>query len=390
MVLSRIVWALCLIASAALYLFSDSYLALVVLLVVIAVPLLAVVLNQIFSRKISAQLTVSMSAEKHQDLLCNLQTSNTLPLPLTPILCKLRCKNVFTGEEINARVMYPVGGRSSYQLPLAFASSHCGSLDISVEVLQAFDLFGLSSTSQREETKAAALVLPRTFAPSISVVPNPTKDIEADEYSPNKAGADPSETFAIREYRPGDSLKRIHWKLSSKFDNLIVKEPGLPVRHSFLVLLETFYPDTVTADASVSDTLGEILLSLCQTLVEEEISFEVGWQNHEENAFMRYRITTMDDLSGILDKMFRASACEGALDAFTCYTEAFGSSEFEHLLYISRFIPSSIDSFIGDGQLTAIICAEDVLNVVSDTSSGYFVHYCTPQSYEAELVSLSV
>ena len=38
--------------------------------------------------------------------------------------------------------------------------------------------------------------------------------IESDSYSTIKGGDDPSEVFAIREYREGDRLQRIHWKLS--------------------------------------------------------------------------------------------------------------------------------------------------------------------------------
>ena len=40
----------------------------------------------------------------------------------------------------------------------------------------------------------------------------------------NRKGNDPSEIFDIREYVPGDDIRSIHWKLSSKTDTLILKE----------------------------------------------------------------------------------------------------------------------------------------------------------------------
>ncbi len=66
--------------------------------------------------------------------------------------------------------------------------------------------------------------------------------MDSDEYSMRKAGYDPSETFAIREYQPGDRIRQIHWKLTEKFDSLMVRDYGLPIQNTVLLLLETGSP----------------------------------------------------------------------------------------------------------------------------------------------------
>ena len=53
-------------------------------------------------------------------------------------------------------------------------------------------------------------------------------------YKP-KSGGGFSDFYELREYRQGDSLKNIHWKLSSKYDDLIVKEPSLPIYKEFTI-----------------------------------------------------------------------------------------------------------------------------------------------------------
>ena len=58
---------------------------------------------------------------------------------------------------------------------------------------------------------------------------------EAESYDDFQPGTDVSQIFDVREYRPGDRLQRIHWKLSAKSDGLLVRETvsRLPVRWYF-------------------------------------------------------------------------------------------------------------------------------------------------------------
>ena len=39
----------------------------------------------------------------------------------------------------------------------------------------------------------------------------------------------------MRPYRPGDPARSIHWKVSAKFDSLIIREPLVPPAHSRLL-----------------------------------------------------------------------------------------------------------------------------------------------------------
>lgn len=52
----------------------------------------------------------------------------------------------------------------------------------------------------------------------------------------NRKGNDLSEIFDIREYVPGDDIRSIHWKLSSKTDTLILKEASDPSHYNVVIL----------------------------------------------------------------------------------------------------------------------------------------------------------
>ena len=51
---------------------------------------------------------------------------------------------------------------------------------------------------------------------------------EAEVYDDKTGGDDVSEVFQIRSFQPGDKIQNIHWKLSAKEDELMVRENSLP------------------------------------------------------------------------------------------------------------------------------------------------------------------
>ena len=83
---------------------------------------------------------------------------------------------------------------------------------------------------------------PAVYRPALALGEQPLPDGEGDKYSPHKPGDDPTELFGLRPYREGDRLSRIHWKLSQKTGQTLVKELGLPVSERVLFLLDLTGP----------------------------------------------------------------------------------------------------------------------------------------------------
>ena len=391
MLKSRVVWGLCLAGAFLFLVFSDESLALMLFILTVAVPVIAIGMNQIAARKIFAGLELPQMGEKGQQIVCRIKGKNGRRLPVAPIRCRLHCENLSTGEELQQEVLFPIGAKTKCDVPFVLASSHCGCIRVSVEELCAYDIFGLVPVQAPHGQMAETTVLPVTFAPQLTVMAHLAKDIEADEYSQERPGFDPSETFAIREYHPGDSIRRIHWKLSGKFDELLIKEAGLPVRHSFLVLFETSQPATAGRQADVKDALNEIMMSLCQAMTEEDITYEVGWQDHDAGKFFHTRVTNLDELAGIADKMLRARCITDGADAISCFRESYEENKFEHIMYVSSFLPAHFEEFSNGAFATGIICTEDEsITALTDASGNISLHFCSPENYEKELFALAI
>ena len=87
-----------------------------------------------------------------------------------------------------------------------------------------------------------ALPIPVHYDKSILVLPLPSKPTNAIAlprglmFQP-KPGGGYAEDHDLREYRRGDPVKSIHWKVSAKFDSIIIREPLVPPPHSRLLII---------------------------------------------------------------------------------------------------------------------------------------------------------
>ncbi len=91
------------------------------------------------------------------------------------------------------------------------------------------DPFGFFAGRRRCPDSEVALVLPRFTSFAARWQP---RELESAAAAP-RAGSG-NELFGIREYRPGDSLRRIHWRSSARHGQLVVREyepPGVRTMH---------------------------------------------------------------------------------------------------------------------------------------------------------------
>lgn len=84
-----------------------------------------------------------------------------------------------------------------------------------------------------------------------------------------------SEQYEIREYRPGDILRSVHWKLSAKTDELLVREAVEPFCRMLAVTVDR--PRDPDAADAVYDALDWVLRTLC--VKEHAFCVMAAWVN---------------------------------------------------------------------------------------------------------------
>jgi uncharacterized protein (DUF58 family) len=117
--------------------------------------------------------------------------------------------------------------------------------------LEASDPLGLFRLRRRGPDSEIALVLPRFT--SLATQPN-VREQEANLAAP-RAGAG-TELFGVREYRPGDPLRRIHWRSSARHGELVVREFEPPGTQTLGI-----FCDAQTASREVADQVARLAAS---------------------------------------------------------------------------------------------------------------------------------
>ncbi len=148
--------------------------------------------------------------------------------PLVKIRFKL--KNEFAGKKRSVEFLY--GGlldEHAYK-KIEKQTKNCGCVTINAKYGKLYDMLGIFFIPVRLKFQSQFLIMPKEKEPK--VMPS----VETDSiigYKPKMNGF--AEEYELRNYQSGDSLKNIHWKISAKHDDLIVKEPSEPIYRPLII-----------------------------------------------------------------------------------------------------------------------------------------------------------
>lgn len=136
-------------------------------------------------------------------------------------------------------------------------TSKLGTLRYRIRTASACDYLGLFSIPIRRTGAVTLTVLPDTERP----VPEPGLVEPSDRIlKPKPQGF--SEEHELRPYREGDPINLIHWKLTEKYDETIIREPQLLVRKN--IVLSVDLPKDYRALESVMEQLRFLSDQLCE------------------------------------------------------------------------------------------------------------------------------
>ena len=167
---------------------------------------------------------------------------------------------------------------------------HAGQQTFRVDRARVYDALGLVGLPLQLPAACSIAVEPEPLEPA--ELPN-LSQFQYRSYHP-KPGGGFSEIHDLREYRPGDSLHEIHWKLSAKTDKLIVREAEEPDRG--LIVLSF---DFSGSRAQLDSTLRQ-LLWLSGWLTDREVVHQIDWLDPDTLEPQTKQIRTPQDLQELL------------------------------------------------------------------------------------------
>lgn len=159
-----------------------------------------------------------------------------------------------------------------------------GYLDFSGIILARPDPMGLFHHLTRITLKQKLLILPRSFDMEIPQFESARKYHAGGVWLASSVG-NADEFISLRDYRPGDPLRHIHWKTYARTRNLVVREfeDEYFVRHG--LVLDTCLPSGTDSGDTVFETAVAIAASLIRSTSLSEALLDLMFVGRQVYAF---------------------------------------------------------------------------------------------------------
>ena len=250
-----IIYILALLATVAFFIVYQMWFAWFCLVVLFALPVLALVLSILaavfFKIRVNAPRSIVMKMDT--DLLFTTKTGKYLPGQLYSV--RMTIKELMSGEIQKHHFSCQIGTDHSVRLD----TEHCGTYVIESIHVRVYDMFGLIPIPKKVSLKGEIPVLPVQRMPSVVSESNGFRaKLLAKSQNPF------SEIYDVREYIAGDPVKSVHWKMSAKKDEIMVREPQEETHGRARVVMPL-----VGSRNKVDQNLGEVLFTIKYFLIRD-------------------------------------------------------------------------------------------------------------------------
>ena len=290
MLKNRVFYILLLLAIVIIYIFTNTYYTLLLMALCIILPVISLVLMLISGKSLDISADVPGTAQKNDVHLSYTMTNKSI-MPVAQVMFTVLMENQLTGSTSKRKVNASIGGKKTVTARLALMNSRSGMVHISTQKIRVYDALGLFTLKKADLQDKTVAVYPDMNDVSVSMEKPVETRGDGTRYSPDRPGQDVSELFALREYAAGDEIRKIHWKLSSKIDRMMVRDFSLPLNYSVFLLAE------LTQDSEDAvDSLVETYLSLSKGLLENGINHNLAWFDAGDSVF---HVRAMDDFEDL-------------------------------------------------------------------------------------------
>ena len=255
----------------------QGWLAWMLLLTVLVMPLLSLAVS--LPAILTARVKADCAGVVQVFTTVGVEVRERCPLPMPQIHSRIRVERTPTGESWSLK--------AGDMLP----TEHCGQLLCRPEKCYIYDYLMLFRVKARHQEAASLVVLPK---PVQTAVPGKLERFMSQSWRP-KPGGGFAENHEMRQYRPGDSMNQVHWKLTAKTGKLMVREAMEPVRRRLLLTLE------LRGSGLELDMKMGKLLWLGQYLLDRNLPF--GIRALTGDGVMSYSVQTRQELEKAAEQL---------------------------------------------------------------------------------------
>lgn len=387
MLQSRIFGIIWVVFSIFFFIFDDSYLGLL-LLILTGVLIFLLILNIfLLKNKVLFDLKTEGIILKNELGRLMIEVKNNSILPISKVTIYLEFENKLTNELGTKKVSLSINSRESVSLPQDVSSQYCGQIQVSVKQVRYYDFLGILTRELEVSSVSQLFVLPETYPINIMISDSNLDFVESSSYEINNRGTDGLEMFGIKKYSHEDNLNHIHWKLTSKFDELIVKELTETVNDTFLILIDlTIENEKSKNHPAVIDAMMDTFISTSEALLAEGYEHSIGWLNKEAGVVQIEGIYSIEQLTFSLKQILSLEQTESKSTLLDKFVHSDIQEHFSHVVYLTSEKREIVSiEKLPQTKITELICHLENNNINMDRNYIY-----TPKTMNDDLYELLI
>lgn len=306
---NRVVLVVILAALLLLELYVNNVFTLMLLLTGIFLPAVSV-LFALFSRGgLTAELMVPAGLNRGDTAEIKTVFHNSSIFPVAAASGELNVHNALTGTDLTKDIRCPVSGRGSDEVQVFAEAVETGQMYITLDNLSTRDLFGLVQFPSAHRLRRVVLVEPDHIPTEVNVSEVRETEADSEHFSVLEPGHDVSETFDVRPYVPGDEVRAVHWKLSAKSGDLVIRRFVKPINYSVVLLVELAETDPSALESCVC-----YAANFSRGLLDTGVMHTFAWLDGGSEEYCSYNVSSYEDLDAAVFRLV-CSAPHGEEDS---------------------------------------------------------------------------
>lgn len=263
----------------------------------VAMLILGVVSALLRKRTLKGRLEIPVGvSEIGKENLVKVTVTNLSAIPVIRMKALLHVEDTLSGNVKQEWVKLSAVSRGESSFMRSIILPAAGNYEITLEKLRVFDWTGLLYSDLPMNSSGRIQVLPELHSMPVRLT-MAVKNFygESDVYDEHTPGHDKSEMLRVRSYQAGDRLQSVHWKLTAKQDELMVKEGSLPKSCPVVVFMNV-HPQPRTKRIQNAISFIEVAASISFSLMDAGCPHYVAWYDDAVKDVNRLRVEDEESL----------------------------------------------------------------------------------------------
>lgn len=263
-----------------------------------------------------------------------LKVDNHAVFPIAKVEIQMEYENSVYGETGTKTTVLSLNARTSQTIRVSITPAFAGNIKFTVTKLRVVDYTSCFCKKSMLNSSIRLLVMPKVEPIKAPLVMESRKMFENEMATVLKPGDDVSEILQIREYKPGDRLSRIHWKLTSKMDQIMVKELA-NLLHYYPVFLVDTRRVVDNTNKQELECIYRILYALSIWHIEYSKPFELAFYNSKSAGLVHYKVTSIPELYYCMQELYENNDSRDRSLGLQCFYAKEEELHYSDVIYLT-------------------------------------------------------